>query len=143
MLRTEKQVALDIILNTARRSIEYYRWVAESRPDEQVRGVLYKLALDREMIVDKLAPQMYKLGDMPSSPDPEQLVVEEIFTQIAAVFSTDEQAVLIARLKELDSRLLQEISDALSLDFEEETLAILLELQASVVQARKKIESSG
>jgi hypothetical protein len=143
MLRTEKQVALDIILNTARRSIEYYRWVADSGHDEQVWGVLYKLALAREKIVDKLAPQMYKLGDMPSTPDPEQLVVEEIFTQITAAFSTDEQAVLLARLKEIDTRLLQEISDALSLDFEEETLAILLELQREVVQARKKMESSG
>jgi hypothetical protein len=139
MLRTEKQVALDAIINSSRRSIEHYRWVADSSTDEQARILLYKLALEREMIVDKLAPQMYKLGDMPSTPDPEKLAVEEIFTQIKATFSEDEKNVLLTSLNEFDSQLLQEISAAFSLEFDEETKAMLLELQKSVLEARKKI----
>jgi uncharacterized protein (TIGR02284 family) len=139
MLRTEKQVALDAIINSSRRSIEHYRWVADSSADEQVRILLYKLALEREMIVDKLAPQMYKLGDMPSTPDPEKLAVKEIFTQIKAAFSEDGKNVLLNSLNEFDSQLLQEISDAFNLGFEEEITAMLLELQKSVIEARKKM----
>jgi uncharacterized protein (TIGR02284 family) len=141
MLRTEKQVALDAIINSSRGSVEHYRWVADSSNDEQARILLYKLALEREMIVDKLAPQIYRLGDMPSTPDPEKLAVEEIFTKIKATFSDNEKDVLLASLNEFDAQLLQEINHAFNLDFEEETIAILLELQKSIVEAREKIAS--
>lgn len=136
MLRTEQQTALDTVINSSRRSIELYRWVADSSNDEQDRILLYKLALHREIIVDKLAPQMYKLGDMPSSPDPEKLTFEEIFTQLKAAFSEDEENVLSTSLDDVDSQLLQEISEACSLDFDEETMAILRELQQAVVEAK-------
>jgi hypothetical protein len=136
MLRTEQQTALDTVINSSRRSIELYRWVADSSNDEQDRILLYKLALHREIIVDKLAPQMYKLGDMPSSPDPEKLTFEEIFTQLKAAFSEDEENVLSTSLDDVDSQLLQEISEACSLGFDEETMAILRELQQAVVEAK-------
>lgn len=138
MLRTEKQVALDTVINSSCRSIEHYRWVADSSHDEQVKTLLDKLARQQEMIVEKLAPQMYKLGDMPSLPDPEKLAVEEIITQIKATFSTDEKSVLLTSLDELDSQLLQEIADACRLDFDEETIAVLQELRKSVVEAREE-----
>jgi hypothetical protein len=136
MLKTEQQTALDSVINSSRRSIEHYRWVADSSNDEQDRILLYKLALHREIIVEKLAPQMYKLGDMPSSPDPEKLTFEEIFTQLKAAFSEDEENVLSTSLDDVDSQLLQEISEACSLGFDEETTAILRELQQSVVEAK-------
>jgi hypothetical protein len=136
MLKTEKQAALDTVINSSRSSIEHYRWAADSSNDEQERIVLYKLALQREMIVDKLAPQMYKLGDMPSSPDPEKLTVEEILTQIKAAFSDDEKHVISASLDDFDSQLLQEIDEAFSLDFDEETMAILRELRQSIVETK-------
>ena len=140
MLRNDKQVALDIVINSTRKSIEHYRWVSDSVNDEQVKSLLNKLALHRETIVDKLAPKMYKLGDMPSSPDPEKVAVEEMVTQIKAAFSEDEQKVLSASLDEIDSQLLRQIGDALSLDFEAETVALLRELQQAVVEARKERE---
>ncbi|MGJ0485501.1 MAG: DUF2383 domain-containing protein [Methylomicrobium sp.] len=140
MLRNEKQVALDTVINSSRKSIEYYRWVADSSHDQRLKELLYKLALQREMIVDKLAPQMYKLGDMPSSPDPEKLAVEEMFTQIKASFSADGEDVLSASLDELDSQLLQSISEAFGLDFEQETMAMLRDLQKAVGDAKKKRE---
>jgi hypothetical protein len=136
MLKTEKQAALDTVINSSRSSIEHYRWAADSSNDEQERIVLYKLALQREIIVDKLAPQMYKLGDMPSSPDPEKLTVEEIVTQIKAAFSDDEKHAISASLDDFDSQLLQEIGEAFSLDFDEETMAILRELQQSIVETK-------
>jgi hypothetical protein len=136
MLKTEQQTALDTVINSSRRSIEHYRWVADSSNDEQDRILLYKLALHREIIVEKLAPQMYKLGDMPSSPDPEKLTFEEIFTQLKAAFSEDEENVLSTSLDDVDSQLLQEISEACSLDFDEETTALLGELQQAVVEAK-------
>lgn len=138
MLRTEKQVALDTVINSSLRSIEHYRWTGDSCDDEQLKTLLNKLALHRQKIVDKLAPQMHKLGDMASSPDPEKLAVEEIVTQIKATFSEDEKDVLLTRLDEFDSQLLQDISEAFSLDFDEETMAILRELQQSVTEAGKQ-----
>lgn len=138
LLRNEKQVALDTVINSSRKSIEHYRWVADSGNEEPFKSLLYKLALHRENIVEKLAPKMYKLGDMPSSPDPEKVAVEEMVTQIKAAFSEDEQKVLSASLDEIDSQLLQEIGDALSLDFEAETVTLLRELQQAVVEARKE-----
>jgi hypothetical protein len=138
MLRTEKQVALDTVINSSRKSIEHYRWVADSGNAEQLKSCLHKLALHRETIVEKLAPRMYKLGDMPSSPDPEKVAVEEVFTQIKASFSEDEKKVLLTSLDEIDSQLLQEIDAALSLGFEEETTALLKELQQSVVEDGKE-----
>jgi succinate dehydrogenase flavin-adding protein (antitoxin of CptAB toxin-antitoxin module) len=141
MLRNEKQVALDTVINSSRRSIEHYRWVADSSDEGQVKTLLYKLALHREMIIDKLAPQMYKLGDMPSSPDPEKVAVEEFVTQIKAAFSEDEKNVLSNNLDELDAQLLQEISDAYSLGFDEETMEMLRKLQEGVVDARNKREA--
>lgn len=137
MLRTEKQVALDTVINSSRGSIDHYRWVADAGDDEQIKTLLDRLALERERIVDKLAPQMYKLGDMPSAPDPEKLAVEEMLTQLKATFSGDEKDVLLDSLDELDSQLLQEISEAVRLDFDAETLTILRELEKSVAEARK------
>jgi hypothetical protein len=138
MLRNDKQVALDTVINSTCKSIEHYRWASDSGTDEQLKSLLNKLALHRETIVDKLAPKMYELGDMPSSPDPEKVAVEEMVTQIKATFSEDEQEVLSASLDEIDSQLLREIGDALSLDFEAETVALLRELQEAVVEARKE-----
>lgn len=138
LLRNEKQVALDTVINSSRKSIEHYRWVADSGNEEPFKSLLHKLALHREKIVEKLAPQMYKLGDMPSSPDPEKVAVEEIVTQIKATFSEDEKNVLLTSLDELDAQLLQEIGRALSLDFTAETVALLRELQQAVVEAQKE-----
>lgn len=78
---------------------------------------------------------------MPSTPDPEKLAVEEIFTKIKATFSDNEKGVLLASLNEFDAPLLQEINNAFNMHFEEETIAILLELQKSIVEAREKIAS--
>ncbi|MEF3074186.1 DUF2383 domain-containing protein [Methylobacter sp. Wu1] len=140
MLRTEKQVALDTVINSGLRSIDHYCRVGESIQDEQAGTLLDKLAVERKRLVDKLAPKMYKLGDMPSSPDPEKLAVEEIFTRIKAAFSEDEKNELLASLDEIDSQLMQDIDEAFRLDFDEETMAILRELQASAAGARKKRE---
>jgi hypothetical protein len=137
MLRTEKQAALDAVINSSRRSIEHYRWVADSSNAERDRILLYQLALQRETIVDKLAPQMYKLGDMPSSPDPEKLTVEEMFTQLKAAVSADEKKVLADSLNDFDSQLLQDISEASGLDFDEETAALMEELRQSVEEAKR------
>jgi hypothetical protein len=141
MLRTEKQVALDTVINSSRGSIDHYRWVADAGDDDRIKTLLDRLALERERIVDKLAPQMYKLGDMPSAPDPEKLAVEEMLTQLKATFSGDEKDVLLGSLDELDSQLLQEIREAVRLDFDAETLAILRELEKSVAEARKNREN--
>lgn len=137
MLRTEKQAALDVVINSSRRSIEHYRWVADSSNAEQDRILLYQLALQRETIVDKLAPQMYKLGDMPSSPDPEKLTVEEMFTQLKAAVAEDEKKVLTDSLNDFDAQLLQDIGEASGLDFDEETAAILEKLRQSVEEAKR------
>jgi hypothetical protein len=137
MLRTEKQAALDAVINSSRRSIEHYRWVADSSNAERDRILLYQLALQRETIVDKLAPQMYKLGDMPSSPDPEKLTVEEMFTQLKAAVSADEKKVLADSLNDFDAQLLQDIGEASVLDFDEETAAIMEELRQSVEEAKR------
>jgi hypothetical protein len=141
MLRTEKQVALDTVINSSRGSIDHYRWVADAGDDDRIKTLLDRLALERERIVDKLAPQMYKLGDMPSAPDPEKLAVEEMLTQLKATFSGDEKDVLLGSLDELDSQLLQEIREAVRLDFDAETLTILRDLEKSVAEARKNREN--
>jgi hypothetical protein len=137
MFRTEKQVALDTVINSSLRSIAHYRWVADSSHDERLKALLDRLAQRRETLVDKLAPRMYQLGDMPSSPDPEKLAVEEMLTQLKATFSEDEQDAWLARLDELDSQLLQDIDEAVRLDFDVRTRAMLRELQQSVAEARK------
>ncbi|MDD5579745.1 MAG: DUF2383 domain-containing protein [Methylobacter sp.] len=139
MLRTEKQATLNNIINSTLKSIEHYRWAADSLNDEQIGNLLYESALEREMIVDKLAPQMYKLGDLPSSPDPEKLAVEEIFTKLKATFSHNEKDVLLTRLNEFDSLVLQEIRYAFNLDFEEETIEILQALKELVVNTSRKL----
>ncbi|WP_020562745.1 DUF2383 domain-containing protein [Methylosarcina fibrata] len=141
MLRTEKQVALDTVINSSRKSIEHYHWVADAGHDERLKSCLHKRALHRETLVDKLAPRMYRLGDMPSSPDPEKVAVEEMVTQIKASFAEDGEEVLLTSLDEIDSQLLNEIGDALSLEFEAETMAMLRELQQSIIEARKEREN--
>lgn len=143
VLRTEKQVVLDTVIHSTRTSIELYLWVADSSDDEQLKIVLQMLASHREMLVDELAAEMYGLGDMPSSPDPEKLAVEEVLARIKATFSEDEKKSLQASLDELDSQLLQDIQEALRLDFEEGTLAILAELQESVAEAVRKRANPG
>lgn len=137
MLRTEKQVALDTVINASLKSIAHYRWVADSSHDERLKALLGRLAQRQETLVEKLAPRMYQLGDMPSSPDPEKLAVEEMLTQLKAAFSEDEQDTWLARLDELDSQLLQDIDEAVRLDFDVRTRAMLRELQQAVAEARK------
>jgi uncharacterized protein YicC (UPF0701 family) len=143
MLRTEKQIALDAVINSGRASIEHYRQAADACDDEPLATLLRTLVLQRETVVDNLAEQMYRLGDMPSSPDPEKLAVEEVLTRIKATFSEDQTNALLAHLEELDSQLLQTIGEGQRLDFDRETLAILAELQESIAEARRKRASYG
>jgi hypothetical protein len=138
VLRTEKQIALDTVINSGRASIEHYRRAADSCDDERLGTLLRTLALQRETVVDDLAAEMYGLGDMPSSPDPEKLAVDDVLAHIKAAFSEDEDNALLAYLDQLDSQLLQAIREAQRLDFAQETLAMLAELQESIAEARRK-----
>lgn len=139
MLRDDRQLALHQVILCGKKSIEHYRHVIEASEERDLTALLASLLEPRRAILAQLEPHMYKIGDMPSMPDPEKLALEEFIIWLKGALSGDEREAVLERLQELDEELIGSIENALRQELPDETKKILQQLKAAVSGAQKRL----
>lgn len=103
ILRTDKQVALQDLLNAVIESIDLYRDAANFLDHDGICELLNKIADKRESLVRPLESAIRASGDLPSTPDEDKETGKKWINQVFASLSSDSvNEVLQSRLNSED-----------------------------------------
>lgn len=115
MLRSDREVALNDLLEAADAAARQYEQAAETSRHVELAALFAELAPTRRLLERRLTERIRGLGALPHAPDPDREAARQVVARLRAALSPDEERTLIEECEEADRRLAERMAEALAL----------------------------
>lgn len=142
LLRSEQQLALNLIETLCIETADHYASAADHTDDQALGRLFGELARQRRQLALELADHIRALDDLPQQPDPDRETVDELLNSIKGFFSGDQRDALIDERKKQEQELAEAIQAGLRQTLPEETKILLRRFLSHVDSTIRQLEAA-
>ncbi|MDW7774665.1 MAG: DUF2383 domain-containing protein [Desulfobulbaceae bacterium] len=139
LIREEQQVALDKVAVLALKNSDHYESEAE-RVSPDLALFFRSLAARRKTFAGQLAEILRRTGELPSEPDRDREVVEEVITRLRTFLASDREAELLQEREKGESELAEAVEQALQFRLPRETVDLLHGFSRHIEETRTRLQ---